>query len=1599
MTPNLLKLRNKLADRLARTLRNPTVEKKELAAFDLMITRRQFLKAAELSVMGALVNSALVPTAWGQCSTDCPTVTPAEVGLTPAEMAEVAQATGVAYGTELFQDTIYAQPVVAPTEPYSHGLIEAARSRMRVQSQLQSESPLEDNFLDRGFNFGPAELIQLEQDSNGLWELVHYFHPWVARTDDGRADGLVRHVIMSQAGGDNLTDPSKILCITGSHTNEFISESQGQQVAASYAIYVEQGNGLSDGFIIIGHALSQVESGEVRNAAEYPIKWVSRPTSKLNLPPGTNRYQFADKYVNAGLDASGSYSPTLATEHVVIYLTDVMKIVSLDDATTPGRPILIVTTIPYPEDVTEARFTHIEFNPVAPGAGDPLLQVSDFALTSTLTDVSNIQFFTHSNQSKNAEVSTGGYQLFSPGLLFLSIIYSNSDYEERSTVEFPLVNDRPDYVTLQNVIGLAAAPVDGENSTVHLKVGNFPGTSSENNRGLTLFVLTRVVDGNDVVSYVLSGDFPLAVPDDAGIGKVTGISGGISKFGGLRLFAGDDIGNLFMLRQRRLPDSTTPYAPPIYIQNDSQGKPATFSSTRLADGSSVPGFDQWMSYFPTDDPTYGQPFIVGYNMLLSGVLGFGTSDSNVTQATWLGSSYQAVYAPKRFAHDSEHVVVKQVTDGTSDSFNVFNVFNTPVEKTWHSRLIAKQVTPGAPGLQESGDFYQATINATNIYGTQVALNSDTNPGMQIEIRGDAPTTVIDQSNNKYYDIDRYTSFVALPDPSSNNLRIAVKAHNFAQIIYARLLQITDMSASSSDSAMLNSSKASASTATDWVQINIAANGQQRMAASSSDLSMEPDSCNTGCDDTVYICTSSLCISNQQNTWQTKGDYHPTTDNLDSLSQYLNQSGQNLTDASANTANLSLDATPIDPLMSTTPLTADAGRNPLSTTFDYAGGTIIVGGGIASGGQLDGLFSSISHALHDALHWLQHVEGDVYKSLANGVTIAIDDTENIAVTVSADIMKQVNGVEAELQEVVSTVEEYGSIVLNIVVTIVESSFFFRYIELLIELISLFIHLEDIKTLSNSFKLTIMGLSNPKSAVPLPAIDTDFPWGEKLQPYVGSSNNTNTDMNTANIDAVADEIVNELINAVLNNPFANKILSEVMSVLSRAINAVESSSPLQFNLDESIADKQIQLVDDLADDVESLFVNVTDDAVNFLINQVVDDIENPKQSFTNFASGLGQLMEQVETQTIEDVYKGLTELLSTDSKIINNFMDQDNLMVVDIALLADLFRLFGIGNISGNKVQLAAAELISLPLALIVWTGVFMATGKSIKDVSDLTPDSGNTSLVDSFLGGEPGVSKNDILTFSNATVSALCVSVNGALWTYGKAIDAGKATEPTKLSVPLLGEIANCLRWSMSATTMSIQFATNQQSVNWTNGYLPVFTYSRFITAITSLTIRISGKNTVIGILKPTGIVTALNSFLNLVAIVWSVVDATSEEKNGTALSAEDWAILAGNDVGRAGVFGKLVYDLIDSQAAKDSLTGFGIYVVGTAVAGFGAAATATGIKKLPTLEPTHPGCTHPALTTKGHGKGLDKTKNKPCPPGKGGERSTSPPGRSRSQKT
>jgi hypothetical protein len=964
------------------------------------MNRRQFLKAAQYTAIGALVASVYPPTAWGRFDKKLH-VNPKAVGLTTSDQASVSNATQVLTGTELFQDTIYAQPVVAANAVNSHALIEGARGRSRIQSDLLSDNPDEYQFLDRGYHFGPPELIQIEQDESGNWELVHYHHPWGPRTDGARTDGLIRQVISSDS--DTLTNPRKVVAITGTYTNHFFPQQSSLSITVSYMVYVEDVNG---GHLFIGHGISSVPS-PYNKAVAYPVHWSS---GSPNVFFGNaDNYLFADKYTSAGWISPGNFSaPVYAAEqqveHLVLYYTDFIGIITLLDV-GGADPGITATQIPLPSGVSNPRVVHIDWDPTQANTSD-WRRLTNVVLASSEKQSSGDAVYTLFMMNQAGNTSTSGQEFFTPLVTYTKITFADNWKKQLVGIPADSLQNGDlfvDYPNLRSVHGLYTTIVDG--TWYHVKLVNFQG------RGVFLLVIARYHAPDVVESYpefFLGGHFPLAFPDAAGVGTITALSGGTSKFSGFRYVASDADGNVFIMRQRRYTGSGSPYAPPIYAQNTASGTPLTSWYTNelqlpksTSATSNLRDLDAWW-WASSQGADYT------YNFLLYAALAFSTDDTSESQAVWLGNTFQAAYASKRFALDSEHVVVKKVQSGETDVYAAFTMFKNPLTKTWHQRQIAAQILPEDLGIQESGDHYQATVTPANTYGRMVSLYSDgttntDNANLLIEVRADSPCTVIDDTNNLYYDVDRYTSFMTTPDPATGHLCLLVKAETFSQVLYVRLVDTSGLQPSN-DEAMLS---ATSETAYAWQSVNLALQAQQRMGNGAQSSSLLDDSTDRP-DKTTYVTGESLYDNNPDAPW--KGDFsqQDMQANLGHMATYLNTSAQNLTSA---TGQLSLGASPdgvtIDPLYAVTAVPSDSSRPTVTTQFAYNKGLVTTTTASPTtmyGGQLGSLWSSISHALHDALHWLRHAESAAYKELASGGVSIVSAVDSITVTVGKDMRR-------------------------------------------------------------------------------------------------------------------------------------------------------------------------------------------------------------------------------------------------------------------------------------------------------------------------------------------------------------------------------------------------------------------------------------------------------------------------------------------------------------------------------------------------------------------------------------------------------------------
>ncbi len=1508
MNAEILRLRATLAANLRRLIRRPAVEAKELAAFDLLMTRRAFLNAAQMTAVGALVQSALPPTAWGKADPDL-AVSANEVGLTAADESSVLAASQLQFGSELFTDSIYAQPVISPQEPLSHALIEGVRMRPRIQSDLSSTDPTELDFLDTDFHFGEMELIQIEEVDTDEYELVHYYYPLSGRTDGAKTDGLIRQVIV---GTGVLTNPTKVLAVTGANSNKLVASGTTLTNTCSYMVYVECDNGTDENLLMIGTSTQTLEAPYDSTSSDYPITWVSHHSGSISMPWGSG-YVLADKYSDSGMTSDTTYDPTQASEHIIINTSSgYLTVCSLCDS-DPDNITLVQTKVPI--SYTNTRVIHIEWD----NELDDGVAKSPSSVVTIYNDSGDMQTWkqygptldTHDTPFGSSDVQRCYYTMA-----------KSQEESNKGTSNTSIFG--PNYKNLRTVQNLfTSTPVEG--STRHVKLVNLQGQA--------LAVVVLNYSSGDTWTQI-EGCFPLVVPDAAGIGSVVNLSGGMTKFGGYRFLAHDDEGNVFLLRQQRLAESTSPYGPPIYVYNDSVGATKTFTNvskmsfpSTLASDSNLRDVDE---YRTTLDGEYNY-FV--FNLLLNTALGFCTDDTGVAQATWLGNSYSAAYAPHRYAHDSEHVVVKQTEQSGSTEYTAYARFNQPVTKTWHTRAIASQTLPTSPGEELSGEFYHVTITPQNAYGRSVPLSASENDGVQIEVRADAPCMVVDEGTNLYHDVDRYTSFLSAPTNASSDLDLAIQADVFSQVLYARLVNADELSPSSSDSGMTSGSAAIVS---DWATVNVALQAQQRMSTTEDSATSTTSTTSTSAqgaqlDTNVYVSGTTIESSQSSAGWQTKGTYEASTANFQGLASYFNTSGDQLQTAS-QTMTEATSSSSVDPLSSVTMLQGNSASSTTSIAFAYDAGTITsssssstsstLASAASSSQELGSVWGSISHDLHDALQYLQNqITKDAYEAISTGVTIAFDAAQYSAVTVGADIMKAVNGVDTALVETVETVEELGSVIENLVLTVIEHTFLYEFIEAMIELISLFYHLEDIQKLSTSLKDTFLGMFSDgtmSSSVSSPGFES------VLSPYIGPGNTMSSAMGSVDTDDVADAITQTVMDFAQGNPLTKKILSKISNAVMQAVDDEASTLPLSFDMDATSVSDIASTISAVLSDLEAVVVNVTDDVMTFLVTEVEDDIADPKATFQNFQSGLGSALDEIVSDAVDPFYTLLETLLDGDSSYVYDALSEDAYVTLNLSKLIDFMSILGVGTKGTSSWSLSGSEAIFFPLAVVTWCVTYAGTGKSISSIGDL-------SSVSAELGASVS-SSTASKTYSDASIAApaIVLGVGELVWA---AIQSVSSDDTDTETLSALGA------WCAEIKALgSLSFATYSKAQGWTvPDWTLIIDFIRAATATAGIYFTWPGKDNNEANssgLKPTDVVLFLNALCAACFVGAYTAETVSED--GSDMTTAEIEKLVGGDLLQVPTLIRFFYRILaagDSPPDPDVLAGATIVMVGSTTAG------------------------------------------------------------------
>lgn len=1300
-----------------------------------------------------------------------------------------------------------------------------------------------------------------------------------------------------------------------------------------------------------------------------------------------------------------AYRPEQHTQHIVVYDAELAYVLSLAQhlvGLDPPKIVLDWVLRPNQGGVP-ARLVHLEFDYVASDYNDEY-RTTRLVFASGANVEGGPSEFT--SWSLNGDDATfGGAHNGDRILWYAWAIENPGAYTERtmsSTIAPPASIATPDYTQIADVNGLYSVQ-DTFGNQYHVKLARFPGA------GMWLFVLADIAADRDVrteqVVYSLregvwlGGHLPMPVPGDVdrvssggGMRDIVELSGGVSKFGGFRFVASDADGNLFLLRQRRAAAGTSPYTKPIYAFNDADGNPLPpydlayyeqgfLSPPSLPDVSpdSLNGDAQlWVASVNE----LGSTIVPGWalsSMLRNTAAAFATDSTILSEAVWLGSNVETVAAPRRFGFDSAHIVVQAAQGTDPDEVTAYAMFNDVVTKAWHKRQIASQIVPSRPGMTESGDHYQAMIAGMNAYGRQVPFSAQDNVGLSIEVRADSPTTVIDGANNRYFDIDRYTSFLAVPDTATGQLELLVKAETFAQVLYVRIVDTTQLQPSSTDVAMLAAPSDSSSS---WVTINMAAQAQQRMSNDGTNKTVDLLGDDAPLvDATQYISGDNLTTASQDGNWQFKAGFAPTgsnSGNLGDLATYLNQSGQNMLNSSLE---LGQGVSPeIDPLTAITSFRSslDAQSQSPQTTFVYNTGTIT--SGVAPTDplpdDLGSIFSSISHAIHDALHWLQHVEGSVYRELATGAVTLVTSAESVVVTVSSDIMKAVNGVEAALTQVVQTIEEYASIVANVIVTIVEQSFLFQLIKDLIALISLFFHIKDIVDLSGSLSARLSAMAADTAGWPSEAIPAGYTSWSDVSEYFGANNTAESTMSGVNTSSVATEVAAEALDLIMNNPFIKKILVKLQSVVGAAIEDVESELPITFSLDDF--DGVSDLMRDIAGiDAADAVSGVATDAVTTLITALADDIVDPQQTFADLEKNLGQVAAGLG-QEVESLF-GFVDTIATDGLAITDDALNGPLITINITWLADLLKLFRIANIS-DKVTVSAGDAIFFPIALVYWVVTYARTGQSISDISQLDPNSQDALSA---------VNIED-WDYAHIAVDALLPLLRGVGWSVQQEASF-KDPPPTNDLILIFSNTVEVARRVSDALYTGAAWKLTGS----TKPFDASFEAGRLATAVLSLYASTGDGSRNPGTGWPEDptrleILSLINASLNFAAIVWDADQLPADP------DADQVLALVGQSIGRGQPIATFLFSLIkarDEAAAKSALALFEVFVV-LCPLGFVLESLTVAPESEPPPETSGPGGrpdTPPGLsrrpaTRPGQGRRPD------APPGQG-RRPGVPPGR------
>ncbi len=773
-------LRRLLAKKLKKTIRLTELQQKELNCFDNLVSRREFLSGSvKIASLSALVAAGRVPTSWGETITGFES-TPSDYGITESEMATEPTIYSFRVSDELMSYPAYNEattfsPLIDSIEGFNWG-----KCKLYSMPQNDPSNSIEDTFIDKSFNYGPTELVQVVQNSAGGWQFEHFENiPVHIDNADVPADGHHKWIVPLDELLSGKHKPTNIVAITLPESNQIDGGlNSDTSVNSSWIIFISCGskNIILSRKINVNLSLYPNRASIVRAVSESGWQVFDGdgitskdPQSICTLGNGGDwqlNSRFTDKYGRTHLWFQNSSD----TKEIAIYSFIYQNQINVYAARTQF-PVGCINDITYdPEDPSKSNQVEITLSGYSNAVNNGVLVYNIIKL-----DAQNL---VKDNRTLRSDIPLNLFWAHAPILSSLSTqtlrYHENWPFDRKGdgSLAFWSITDSH-FLNSTSAIGPGTTDSTKKNYQVDVYIGlGWRANTNDKPKPGQRTVIIYSVDQN--TKQLLSYN-QVELP-----GYLGGNPGQTST-------------DIYFLR-----GGVLNMVAGAFLINTTNGAGLISQSFATKDGIPDNPFDS--------NGTSSQLYSLGlgaYNcevLELAQVPDFrtDTTDTNVraNKALFLGDAHVAMACNTRFNHDFEYVSTTIQTINSSPLTKIHS-FNH-VSGQWSTESISQRKTVSAdtnrPKLEKK-QFHQVSVEPINNYGYTIPFDnpdskSPAPEAFYYEVRSSVPITIIDH-NGFSHRACRSTGAVIKPITKHSTLRFRVLAES-STVAVNLMVRVVDM---------------------------------------------------------------------------------------------------------------------------------------------------------------------------------------------------------------------------------------------------------------------------------------------------------------------------------------------------------------------------------------------------------------------------------------------------------------------------------------------------------------------------------------------------------------------------------------------------------------------------------------------------------------------------------------------------------------------------------------------------------------------------------------------------------------------------------------